>query len=177
MRDSQAQVGQRNISWPQCNKHWLFGTVTMRHVQNNIHVVFFAVVKNNIFALLLCLRKYCLFLRAATCLPLPEPGRVNRCVASLRDNLQQTTCMHTKSFQITLASRCVFWTSQSQNDNIWQVFYLLLKQLQTYFHFLNCGAKSFGKFPSNIYTDLVPQKLCSSVPTTEPTQELWQNKL
>lgn len=29
MRDSQAKMGQRNILSPQCNKHWLFGTVTM----------------------------------------------------------------------------------------------------------------------------------------------------
>lgn len=31
----------------------------MLHVQNNIHVVFFAVAKNNIFALFLYLRKHC----------------------------------------------------------------------------------------------------------------------
>lgn len=31
-----------------------------------------------------------------------------------------------------MASCCVFWTFQSQNDNIWQVFNLLLKQFQCY---------------------------------------------
>lgn len=150
----------------------------MRHVQNNIHVVFFAVVKNNIFALLLCLRKYCLLVRTATCLHSRSQGGVNRCVPSLSHDLKSNN-LHArkKRFRITLASRCVFWTSQSQNDTTWQVFHLLLTQLQCYFHLLNGGAKSFGEFPLNIYTDLVAQKPRSGVLTTEPTRGLQLKQL
>lgn len=47
MRASQAQVEQRSISQPHCNKHWFSGTATMQHIQNDIHVVCFAVIKPN----------------------------------------------------------------------------------------------------------------------------------
>lgn len=116
---------------------------------------------------MLCLRKYCLLVRAAACLPLRSQQGVNCCLPSLSHHLKSNTA-HTKESP----DHCVVWTPQSQTDNIWQVFNLLLLQLQCYFH-LQWSQIMLWVPIKHLYSSWL---LCSGVLNTEPTWELWQNK-
>lgn len=130
----------KECSTAQLNKHCRLGAVTMQRIQSNIHVVFFAVVKNNIFAFLLYLRKQCLFLRSAACICPARCWGVHCCAASVRQpHVHQP---HTLKSPNGTGHVTVCFGQLSHEMTAFGKHFTCC-----YFHLLHSGAKSSDEFP------------------------------
>lgn len=127
-------------------------------------------LKNNIFALLLYLRKQRLFLGSAACIRPARCWGVHCCAASAgQPHVQQP---HTPKSPHGAGRVTVCFGQLSHETTAFDKHFTCC-----YFHLLNSGAKSSGELPQNLSTNPGPQKLCSNIVTTEPNLELWESRL